>query len=126
MPEKWDQSRIEVVRSSEIDIDIEMPDIGDYSLVIEYLEKIGMAKQGVAGAVPLDFTDIKDWMFVTERKLSPMMAELIIHLSRVYCHQSRISVKDVPAPSGGEDDASFIKEIALGNKTRRVMKDRNG
>lgn len=126
MPEKWEKSRIEVVRSSDIDIDIEMPDIGDYSSVIQYLEEIGIFNQGAAGATPLTWTDIKDWMYVTNRKLSPMLSDIIIHLSRVYCGQIRLSTKDIPAPFGGEEATIFVKQVALGNKTRRALKDRNG
>lgn len=71
--------------------DLQIPDAGNFSYLIDYLYEVGPVSNLGMGPAPISWPDIDAWMKATGTRISPMDALLLKSLSLDYYAQHNLS-----------------------------------
>ena len=122
MPDDEKTSRLDSIRSAGGEPDL--PEITAGQYLLGWLTSIGMARTGISGAVPVDFTEIMAWQVLTGHALTHWEAETLHALSVHYANTLNASrQKSAQAPyvreHSGSDDDSVARFLSVIRRTAK-------
>lgn len=85
---KDDVSKSRYKRLSERDIEspeLKMPEIDSHEYVLSLFYETGMVLNGVNGAVPITWTELRNYSDQSGNVLTPWESSMVMKLSRAYC-----------------------------------------
>jgi len=85
---KDDVSKSRYKRLSERDAEapeLKMPDIDSHEYVLEMFYETGMIMNGAHGAVPITWTELRNYSDQSGNVLTPWESSMVMKLSRAYC-----------------------------------------
>lgn len=68
-----------------------MPPVEHYQHVVSWFKDIGPATVGMAGNVPISYTEIRNWVELLDIEISTFEVTALTTMSKQYCYQSYIS-----------------------------------
>jgi hypothetical protein len=85
---KDDVSKSRYKRLSDRDIEapeLKMPDVDSHDYVLEMFYETGMIMNGAHGAVPITWTELRNYSDQSGNVLTPWESSMVMKLSRAYC-----------------------------------------
>lgn len=85
---KDDESKSRYKRLSEKDAEapeLKMPEVDSHEYVLEMFYETGMVMNGAHGAVPITWTELRNYSDQSGSVLTPWESSMVMKLSRAYC-----------------------------------------
>jgi hypothetical protein len=88
---KGRESKTRLQRREEMGLPVKMPEVEAYEHILGWFFEIGPAATGMAGNVPISYTEIMNWVTLTGIEITDFEVGALIKMSKQYCYQSYIS-----------------------------------
>ena len=108
---KDDVSKSRYKRLSDRDIEapeLKMPDVDSHDYVLEMFYETGMIMNGAHGAVPITWTELRNYSDQSGNVLTPWESSLVMKLSRAYCSAYHDGQDAAALPPYMPDDEDLI------------------
>ncbi len=108
---KDDVSKSRYKRLSDRDIDspeLKMPDVDSHDYVLEMFYETGMIMNGAHGAVPITWTELRNYSDQSGNVLTPWESSMVMKLSRAYCSAYHDGQDAAALPPYMPDDEGLI------------------
>jgi len=108
---KDDVSKSRYKRLSDRDIDapeLKMPDVDSHDYVLEMFYETGMILNGAHGAVPITWTELRNYSDQSGNVLTPWESSMVMKLSRAYCSAYHDGQDAAALPPYMPDDEDLI------------------
>lgn len=108
---KDDVSKSRYKRLSDRDIEapeLKMPDVDSHDYVLEMFYETGMIMNGAHGAVPITWTELRNYSDQSGNVLTPWESSMVMKLSRAYCSAYHDGQDAAALPPYMPDDEDLI------------------
>lgn len=103
-----------------------LPKIESFNQIINYINELGLVKQGFHGHIALEWKDVQAWLNVTATRLETWEVRFIIELSKLYCScLNQYREPRCPQPykiDPNEDDMAPMRRV-VDSKIRGLLKN---
>ncbi len=108
---KDDVSKSRYKRLSDRDIEapeLKMPEVDSHEYVLEMFYETGMIMNGAHGAVPITWTELRNYSDQSGNVLTPWESSMVMKLSRAYCSAYHEGQAAAALPPYMPDDEDLI------------------
>ncbi len=108
---KDDVSKSRYKRLSDRDIEapeLKMPEVDSHEYVLEMFYETGMIMNGAHGAVPITWTELRNYSDQSGNVLTPWESSMVMKLSRAYCSAYHDGQDAAALPPYMPDDEDLI------------------